>query len=121
MIHIIYIYLIINSFIAGNYLFDDFNDDKGFKKFLWFLFLFFFGAIFILVFFISEIPQLTWIKNEIKFIYHYYLTDYWKNAIENNEDRSKEYMLKMLNDFAENSNKQSKRHNRLIQKKYGNR
>jgi hypothetical protein len=116
--HIIYIYLIINSFIAGNYLFDTFNDDKGFKKFVTFSVLFLFGAPLVLISFIVEIPMFKWLRNEITFICHFYFTNYWKNAVENNEDRSKEAMLNMLNDFAEDSNKQAKRHNRLIQKRY---
>ena len=119
MIHLIYIYLMINSFIAGNYLFDTFNDDKGFKKFEIFSVLFLFGAPLVLISFIVEIPIFRWLRNEITFICHFYFTNYWKNAVENNEDRSKEEMLKMLNDFSEDSNKQVKRHNRLIQKRYG--
>jgi len=118
MLHIIYIYVIINSFITSNYLFDSFNDDGFLKKILIFLFLFFFGAIFILLYLIFQIPIFEWLKNEIKFIYHFYLSDYWKNAIENNEERSKESVLEILSTFAKNSNKQSKRHNRLIQNRY---
>lgn len=120
VIHLIYIYLIINSFIAGNYLFDTFNDDRGIKKFGNFSVLFLFGAPWVLLYLISQIPMFMWIKYEIIFIYHFYITHYWKNKVENNKERSKEGVLEMLNNFAEKSNKQSKRHNRLIQKKYGN-
>jgi hypothetical protein len=118
MIHLIYIYLIINSFIAGNYLFNDDYDDKGFKRFLNFSVLFLFGAPWILLYLISELPIFRWITFEIRFLYTFYFTNYWKNAVENNEERDKEGVLEMLNNFAEKSNKQSKRHNRLIQKRY---
>jgi hypothetical protein len=119
MTHIIYIYLIINSFIAGNYLFDTFNDDKGIKKVGIFSVLFLFGAPWVLLYLIIQIPMFKWIKYEVRFLYTFYFTNYWKNAVENDKDRSKEAMLKTLNDFAEDSNKQAKRHNRLIQKRYG--
>jgi hypothetical protein len=120
MIHIIYIYFIINSFIAGNYLFDGFNDDSSLRKLGIFSVLFLFGAPWILLYLVSELPRFRWIKNEFWFIYHFYITNYWKNAVENNQERDKEGVLEMLNNFAEKSNKQSKRHNRQIQKRYGN-
>jgi hypothetical protein len=120
MTHLIYIYLIINSFIAGNYLFDDFNDDRGIKKFVIFSVLFLFGAPWILLYLSSQLPVFKWIKIEVRFLYTFYITDYWKNAIENDKDRTEEEMLKILNDFAQKSNRQSKRHNRLIQKRYAN-
>lgn len=119
MTHIIYIYLIINSFIAGNYLFDGFNDDRGLKKLFYTFVLFFFGAIWVLLYLIIQLPIFRWLKYEIRFTYTFYFTNYWKNAIENDKDRTKEEMLKILNEFAEDSNKQAVRHNRLIQKKYG--
>ena len=121
MIHILYIYLILNGFIAGNYLFDGFNDDSSLRKFGVFSVLFLFGTPWILLYLLSEIPLFRWIAFEIRFIYTFYFTNYWKNAIENDKDRSKKEMLKISNEFAENSNKQVKRHNRLIQKRYGNR
>jgi len=118
MTHLIYIYLIINSFISGNYLFDTFNGDKGFKKFGIFSVLLFFGAPWILLYLISELPIFRWIKNEFWFIYHFYITDYWKNVVENNEERTKEGVLEFLNNSTKNASKQVKRHTRLIIKKY---
>jgi hypothetical protein len=119
MIHLIYTYLIINSFIAGNYLFDDFNDDSSLRKFGVFSVLFLFGAPWVLLYLVSELLIFRWIKAEIRFLYTFYFTDFWKDIIENHPDRSKNNMLNYLQDFAEKSNKQSKRHNRLIQKRYG--
>ena len=119
MTHIIYIYLILNSFIVGNYLFNDDYNDKGFKRFLNFSVLFLFGAPWMLSYLINELSIFRWIKYEIRFLYTFYFTNYWKNAIENNKDKSKEKVLETLNNFAEKSNKQTKRHNKLIQKRYG--
>ena len=119
MIHIIYMYLILNSFIASNYLFDTFNDDSRLRKLGIFTVLFLFGAPWMLLYLINELSIFRWIKTEIRFLYTFYFTNYWKNAIENNKDKSKEKALETLNNFAEKSNKQTKRHNRLIQKRYG--
>lgn len=119
MVHLIYIYLIINSFIVGSYLFDDFNDHGRLKKILICILLFFFGSPFILAYLILQLHTTKWLKNEIRFIYHFYLSDYWKNAVENNENKTSKEMLEELNKFAENHNKQVQRHNRLIQKRHG--
>jgi hypothetical protein len=101
-------------------LFDDFNDHSRLKKILACTFLFFFGAFFILTYLIIQLHTTKWLKNEVRFIYHFYLSDYWKNAVENNENKTSKEMLEELNEFAENHNKQVQRHNRLIQKRYEN-
>ena len=119
MIHIIYIYLIINSFIAGNYLFDSFNDDKGFKKFGIFIILFLFGIPWIILFLIGEISIFRWLKREVKFVTWFYLTDKCKGIVCNNKNMTKVEVLEYFNEIASESHKQNKRHNRLIQKRYG--
>jgi uncharacterized membrane protein len=112
----------INSFIAGNYLFDTFNDDKGIKKFVTFSVLFLFGAPWVLLYLIIQIPMFKWLRNEITFICHFYFTDYWdKIMLDDNYSETYKTTKEKLERSAKmvrTASKQVKRHNRLIQKRY---
>ena len=111
MTHLIYIYLIINSFFLGAYLTDNFNDDENLKKFLFSVVLILFGGIITLLDFISPkiLDCLEYITTEIKFQYRMLFTDY--------DSRKKK--LKRTEELAQNSSKQMQIHSRQIQKKYG--
>ena len=124
MIHIIYIYLIINSFIAG-YLFN--NNYKWEKigytltvSFSAFLFGIFGYLFYFLILFFA--PILGWIVREVKFTYRFYCTDYWdKIMLDDNYSETYKTTKEKLERSAKvvrTASKQLKRHNRLIQKRY---
>ena len=124
MIHLIYIYLIINSFFLGAYLTDSFNDDNCLKKFLFSLILFLFGGIIAGIDLLSPkiLDGLEYITTEIRFQYRMLFTDYFDkiyldDAYSELYD-SREKKLKKTEELAKNSSKQMKRHNKQIQNKY---
>lgn len=125
MIHIVYIYLVINSFILGAHITDHFNDDGILKNVLFSLLIIFFGAIILsgYILFVSLEYFFRPISIEIKFQYRMYFTDYFdKIYLDDNytEDYdSREKKLKRTEELAKNSSKQMQKHNRQIQKKYG--
>lgn len=83
MIHLIYIYLIINSFILGSYLFDWLNYDNLIKKVFWSVLLFFFGGILIPLWFLIDpfAEVIGYIYKEITFQYGFHFTDYWDKIL----------------------------------------
>ena len=126
MIHILYIYLIINSFILGGYISSsDYRFDYKFTRFVYCLILIFFGGIVALLDFISPkfLDIIIYIRIEIKFQYRMYFTDYFDkiylddNYTEDYDSRKKK--LKRTEELVKNSSKQMQKHNRQIQKKYG--
>lgn len=124
MIHLIYIYLIINSFILGAYITDHFNDDSVLKNILFSLLIIFFGAIILLGYVLFVLLEYLFrpISIEIKFQYRMYFTDYFdKIYLDDTYTEyydSREKKLKRTEELAKNSSKQMQRHNRQIQKKY---
>lgn len=125
MIHIIYIYFIINSFLVGVYLSDQFNDDSLLKKRLFSLVLFLFGGIIALLDLMSPkiLNCFEYIVTEMRFQYRMYFTDYFDKIYSDDDFTelydSREKKLKRTEELAQNGNKQVKRHNKQIQKKYG--
>lgn len=125
MIHLIYIYLIINSFILGSYLFYRLNYDNLIKKVFWSVLLFFFGGILIpLWFLIDPIAEVIgYIYKEITFQYGFYFTDYWDKILLDDsysEDyKTRQEKLKRAELMAISGSKQLKRHNKQVQDKYG--
>lgn len=126
MIHAFYIYFIINGFLLGQYVCG--TDYKlvniWIRNFYCFL-LFFFGAFVLL--FDRILPSIfkvfDYIDDEIRFNYRFYCTDYFSKVYSDDNftkfyDSRKKKLVK-TEEMARNSNKQIKRHNRLIQKRYG--
>ena len=125
MIHIIYIYLIINSFILGSYLLDRFNDYSLIEKVFLPVLLFFFGGILLPLIYIGDplVKVIGYIYKEIKFQYRFHFTDYW-DKIMLDDGYSEEYKtlgekLKRAELMVKSGSKQLKRHNKQIQNKYG--
>jgi hypothetical protein len=125
MIHLIYLYLIINSFILGAYITDHFNDDSALRNYLFSLIIIFFGAIILLGYFIFVLLDYLFrpISVEITFQYKMYFTDYFDKIYLDDKYTdlydSREKKLKKTEELAQNSSKQMQRHNKQIQKKYG--
>ena len=125
MIHIIYIYLIINSFILGSYLLDRFNDYSLIEKVFWSVILFFFGGILLPLIYIGDplVKVIGYIYKEIKFQYRFHFTDFWDKILLD-DNYSEDYKtlgekLKRAELMIKSGSKQLKRHNKQIQKKYG--
>ena len=89
------------------------------------IFIFFFGAIILpLIYLLPVVAQLIgWLIREVKFQYRFYCTKYWdKILFDDNysqEYKTREEKLKRANQTTKNASKQVKRHNKLIQKRYG--
>lgn len=124
MVHLIYIYLIINSFVAG-YVFDDYRFESKFYRLGVFICSILFGGILSLLYTILPLIAsiLGWLFREIKFQYRFRFTDYWDKILldDNYSDvyKTREEKLKRANQTARSGSKQVKRHNKLIQNKYG--
>lgn len=126
MIHIIYIYLIIDSFILGAYInSSEYRFDYKFTRFAYSFILIFFGGIIAGIDFISPkiLDCFEYIATETKFQYRMFFTDYFDKIYldDNYTDLydSLEKKLKRTEELAQNSSKQMQRHNIQIQKKYG--
>lgn len=125
-IHLIYIYFLINSFIAG-YWFNE-NDRWESRKYTigFSLLCFVFGGLILLIypFVILFMPILGYVYKEIRFQYRFYFTKYF-DKIYLNDNYSEEYKtceekLKRMKELSEYGSKQFKRHTKQIQNKYGN-
>lgn len=125
MIHLIYIYFIINSFLVGVYLSDQFNDDSLLKKQLFSLVLFLFGGILALLdlIFPKILNCFEYVATEIRFQYRMYFTDYFdKIYLDDTYSeicKNRQEKLKRVEELVKNSSKQIVRHSKQIQKKYG--
>jgi hypothetical protein len=124
MIHLIYIYLVINSFIVGGYCnSSEYKFDSNWNRSFYIFFLVFFGGIIALLDFIPQkiLDYFDYLTTEIEFQYRILLTDYFDNIYLDDsysEDYdSREKKLKRTEELAQNSSKQ--RHNKQIQNKYG--
>ncbi len=116
--------MIINSFIAG-WHFEEQRYETLSYKIISFSVLFSFGTILYPSIYIVTLlaKPLGWVTREIRFNYRFYCTDYWdKILLDDNyseEYKTREEKLKRANQTTKNASKQVKRHNRLIQKRYG--
>jgi hypothetical protein len=125
MTHLIYIYLIINSFIVGYCFEDNIRFNGKLQTFLFSTVLLFFGAILMPLYYILPVFAIGigYIVNEIKFQYRMVFTDYFDNIFLDDDYTddydSREKKLKRTEELAQNSSKQIQRHNKQIQKKYG--
>ncbi len=123
IVHIIYIYLIINSFIAGWHLEEQRYETLSYRI-ISFSVLFSFGAILYPSIYIATLlaKPLGWVTREIRFIYRFYCTDYWDKIMldDNYSEKFKttKDKLERQAEIARTASKQLKRHNRLIQKRY---
>lgn len=121
----IIIYFAINIFLAGYYV----GGDGRFNSKLWNFFIsvlfILFGAIICVGYFllVSLSSILAPIYKEIIFSYKFYLTKYFDNIYLNDEYsdvfKTLEEKLEKTEELAQNSTDQLKRHNKLIQNKYG--
>jgi hypothetical protein len=126
MVHLIYIYLIFNSFLLGGYCnSSEYRFDSNWNRSFYIFFLVFFGGIIASIDFYSPkiLNSFEYIVREIKFQYRMLLTDYFDKIYldDNYTDLydSRESKLKRTDELSKNSSKQTQRHNKLIQKKYG--
>ena len=124
MIHIIYIYLIINSFILGWHLRDNRYETLAFNIVSSVVIIFFGAIILPLVYIVPIIVKpLGWLIKEVKFQYRFRFTDFWdKILLDDNysqEYKTREEKLERMKTLTDRFSKQVKRHNRLIQKRYG--
>jgi len=126
MIHILYIYLIINIFILGAYInSSDYRFDNTYTRYIYCFLLIFFGGIIVILDLISPkiLNCFEYIIRELKFQYRMLFTDYFDKIYLDDEYTelydSREKKLKKTEELAQNSSKQMQRHNRQIQKKYG--
>lgn len=124
MIHIIYIYLIINSFILGWHLRDNRHETLAFNIFSSVVVIFFGAIILPLVYVVPILVNpLGWLIREVKFQYRFRLTNYWDRILLDDnysqEYKTLEEKLERANKTTKNASKQVQRHNRLIQKRYG--
>ena len=122
---ILYIYFAINIFLAG-YWFNENNIWESRKYTIIFSSVcLLFGVLgcLIYLFFILFTPILGWCFKEVRFQYRFYFTDYWdKILLDDNyseEFRTKEEKLKRMIKIMSGFSKQTDRHVKQIQKKYG--
>ena len=124
MIHLIYIYLIINSFIVGFHFNERYRFESREHLTIASVILFLFGSVSISLYFISIplIKAVSWVFREIGFQYRFYFTDYWDKILLDDSYSEKykttQEKLERSAKIAEVSSKQVQRHNRQIQKKY---
>ena len=125
MTHIIYIYLVINSFIVGYQYNDRYRFENKSYLTITSFFLFFFGGIVAALYFLG-VPLLRaigYVYKEIHFQYKFKFTDYWDKILLD-DNYSEDYKtlgekLKRAKLVVRNGSKQLKRHNKQIQDKYG--
>lgn len=126
MIHAFYIYFIINSFLLGKYVCGTDYKISNVWVVSFYCFLLAFLGTFVLLFDIT-VPSIfkvfDYIDDEIRFSYRFYCTDYFSRVYSDNSSEefynSQKKKLVKTEEMAQNSSKQIKRHNRLIQKRYG--
>lgn len=124
LIHLIYIYFIINSFIAG-YWFNE-NDRWENRRYaiLFSSVVLLFGVVgyLIYLFFIVFSPILGYIYKELSFQYRFRFTDCWdKILLDDNyseEFRTKEEKLERIKQLTKGFSKQKDRHLKLVLNKY---
>ena len=121
---ILYIYFAINLFLAG-YWFNE-NDrweSRGYAVVFSSVCLFFGGlACLIYLFSILFSPIFNWTKYEIIFWHRFKFTNYWQDILLDDDYsekfRTKEEKLEWLVSNANNYNKQSRRHSKIVYNKY---
>lgn len=124
MTHIIYIYLIINSFILGWHLREYRYETVAYKTVLT-IFMFLLGAVILPIVYILPIiiKPIDWLIREIKFQYRFRFTNYWyRILLDDNyseEYKTLEEKLDRVNKMTKGASKQVQRHNKLIQNRYG--
>ena len=124
MTHIIYTYLIINSFILGWHLREYRYETVAYKTILT-IFIFLLGAVILPIVYIlpTIIKPINWLIREIKFQYRFRFTDFWDKILldDSYSDIYKtiEEKLQRANKMTKGASKQVQRHNKLIQKRYG--
>ena len=124
MTHIIYTYLIINSFILGWHLREYRYETVAYKTILT-IFIFLLGAVILPIVYIlpTIIKPIDWLIREIKFQYRFRFTGFWDRILldDNYSDiyKTLEEKLQRANKMTKGASKQVQRHNKLIQKRYG--
>lgn len=117
-------YFAINIFMAGY----NFSEDEKWEtktKIVFGLFLMlFFGSVFVIFYylFILFSPIFNWIRYEIVFQYKFHFTKYWQEILLDDDYSekflTKEEKLEWLVSHANNYNKQSRRHSKIVYNKY---
>ena len=124
MIHLIYIYFIINSFIAGYWYRENENYETTIFNINMALLCFVFGVVgyLIYLFFIVFAPILGYVYKEIIFQYKFRFTDYYdKIFLDDNyseEFRTKEEKIERMKQIMQGFSKQTDRHLKLVLNKY---
>lgn len=114
MIHVIYIYLIINSLMLGSYILDRFNDDSVRQKIFCSILLFFFGAI--LVIFeltIADRVERWWESSELNFLWKVYVFRKYDGLLKSQIEYIEGQIL------AEDKNSKLYKHLKIILKRNG--
>lgn len=123
---ILYIYFAINLFISG-YWFNE-NSRWESKKYTFiFLILSLLFGVFGIIFYCLLIiftPILGWVYKEVQFQYRFYCTDFWDKILLDDSYsetyKTREEKLKRSEQLTRTASKQIQRHNKQVQKKYGN-
>lgn len=125
MMHLIYIYFILNSYLFGKYVGKDMRFDIIGERIFYSLCLIFFGVILGVLVTICKLisPFIAYIWQEIRFQYCFRLTDYYDIIYLDDKYTelydSRDKKLKRTEELSQNSSGQTKRYNKQIQKKYG--
>lgn len=122
----IIIYFSVNIFLAGYKLGDDGRFNSKWYNFFTSVLLILLAVPMCVGYFllVSLSSILAPIYKEIAFSYKFYFTKYFDNIYLNDDYsdvfKTREEKLKRTEELAQNSSDQLKRHNKLIQNKYGN-
>lgn len=115
------IYFAINIFMAGYYFADNEHELKH-KILLALLVFISFGVVILFYYFFLKIFD-SWLYQEIQFQYRFRFTKYWDKILLDDE-YSEQYgdlktKLDRMSKLTFDSSKQMKRHNRMLNRKYG--
>src|SRR3990170_4515623 len=124
MIHILYIYLIINIFILGAYInSSDYRFDNTYTRYIYCFLLIFFGGIIVILDLISPkiLNCFEYIIRELKFQYRMLFTDYFDKIYLDDEYTelydSREKKLKKTEELAQKNKKKKKKKQKKKKKK----
>lgn len=127
---LLYIYFAINIFLAGYWFNENIRWESRKYAIIFSSVCLFFGVLGCLIYLFLKFtsflfsPILGWLYKEIWFQYRFYFTDYWDKIILDDDYTdiypTKEEKLEAMTKISQQIGKQSSRHNKQIQKKYGN-
>jgi hypothetical protein len=124
MTNVIYIYFIINAFIAGYTYKDTYSWETKLTSISYTFFALLVGIPFYIILFIinASAPILGWTHIEIKFQYRFHFTKYWdKILLDDNYSpiyKTLEDKLERAEKLTRGSSKQVRRHNKKVKNRY---